>query len=145
MASGLEISEIASDEGIASAYPLMAILRPYLRREDFVEQVRAQQREGYRLIGGFEGGRWVALAGFRFARSLSRGPHLFVDDLVTAPAEQGKGHGRAMLRYLAGLAREAGVPRIHLDSRDTAKTFYERVGFKMTTSIPCGIDVEGIT
>ena len=107
-----------------------------------MQQVRAQQADGYRLIGGFADGRLVALAGFRFGLTLSRGAHLFVDDLVTAPAEQGKGFGTAMLQHLAGLARKKDVTQVWLDSRDTARTFYEKVGFKVHTSMPCCIDAE---
>jgi GNAT superfamily N-acetyltransferase len=66
---------------------------------------------------------------------------LFVDDLVTAPSEQGRGYGKAMLRFVAQLAREKELPRVHLDSRDTARSFYEQLGFTMYTSVPCSIEV----
>ena len=46
-----------------------------------------------------------------------------------------------MLRWIAERAKASGVPRIYLDSRLTAKGFYEQVGFTMLTSIPCWIDV----
>src|SRR5205823_10852007 len=127
---------------IAGAYQLMALLRPSLSEDQFVDQISAQQQDGYRLIGGFVAGRLVALAGYRIARTLSRGPHLFVDDLVTAPVDQGKGYGQAMLRHLAAIARKLNLPRIWLDSRDTAKTFYEQTGFTLHTSVPCWIDCD---
>jgi GNAT superfamily N-acetyltransferase len=120
----------------------MSVLRPNLQPETFVGQVRQQAREGYRLFAGMADGAIVALAGIREGTTLSRGPHLFVDDLVTAPSVQGRGYGKAMLRHVAGLAREKGLPRVHLDSRDTARSFYERLGFTMYTSVPCSIEVE---
>jgi len=64
-----------------------------------------------------------------------------VDDLVTAADEQGKGYGAAMLEHLKAVARSRGMSRLWLDSRDTARTFYERVGFTVHTSLPCWIDV----
>jgi GNAT superfamily N-acetyltransferase len=82
----------------------------------------------------------VALAGFRPAHTLSRGPHFFVDDLVTDAARRGAGYGTAMLEWIAARAREHGVPRVYLDSRDTAREFYERLGFTLLTSIPCWIE-----
>jgi GNAT superfamily N-acetyltransferase len=145
MTTELEIAELETDEAIAAVFPLMSELRPRVRREDFVPQVRTQQREGYRLLSGSVGGRAVTLAGYRWATTLVRGRHLFVDDLVTAAGEQGKGYGKAMLRHLAGIARAAGYDKVYLDSRDTARTFYERVGFTMHTSIPCSIDVARLT
>jgi GNAT superfamily N-acetyltransferase len=140
--STFEISELKTDGAIEKAYPVLAELRPHLRAEAFVEQVRLQQREGYRLIGGFVAGRLVAAAGFRIGRTLSRGQHLFVDDLVTTTSEQGKGYGAAMLKYLGEMARAEGITKIWLDSRDTARTFYEKVGFSVHTSLPCWIEVE---
>jgi GNAT superfamily N-acetyltransferase len=108
---------------------------------EYPSQLRAQQSEGYHLMGGFADDRMVVLAGFRYSLTLSRGPHLFVDDLVTAPTQQGKGYAAAMLKHLAMLARQKSLSKIWLDSRDTAKTFYEKVGFKVHTSMPCMIDV----
>jgi GNAT superfamily N-acetyltransferase len=142
MNRALEIRDLTSDQEIAAAYDVMAELRPHLQREKFVQQIRDQQREGYRLFAGFDGGAIVTLAGIRLSLTLSRGRHLFVDDLVTAKSAQGRGFGTAMIRYLARLAKEADISRIWLDSRDTARTFYEQVGFSVHTSMPCWIDVQ---
>src|SRR6476661_3436059 len=118
-----DIREIASDGEIASAYPLMRELRDRLREETFVAEVRRQQAEGYRLFGLFEGARPVALAGVRRTHTLARGEHLFVDDLVSAEGERGKGYGRELMRRLAESARRDGLERIYLDSRFTARGF----------------------
>jgi GNAT superfamily N-acetyltransferase len=134
--------ELTSDREIAAAFPLMRELRDRLREETFLAEVRRQQIEGYKLIGLFDGERLVALAGVRRTHTLSRGEHLFVDDLVTLSGEQGRGHGRALMRWLARRAHEEGLARIHLDSRITAKGFYEKLGFRFHTSIPAWIEVE---
>src|SRR5688500_18154442 len=139
----LEIRTLETDADIAAAFPLMRCLRDCITAETFVAEVRRQQGEGYVLAGPFAGGnpaRLVALAGFRVAHTLSRGPHLFVDDLVTEPAEQGRGHGTAMIAWLRRYAAARGLPRVWLDSRATAKGFYEKCGFTFGTAIPCWID-----
>src|SRR3954471_12762744 len=112
MADPIEFKELTTPAEIAAAYDVVAVLRPHVPRDEFVDRVTAQQREGYRLIVGFAGGRLVTAAGFRFAATLARGPHIFVDDLVTAADEQGKGYGAAMLRHLKGLAAERGMSRV---------------------------------
>jgi GNAT superfamily N-acetyltransferase len=132
---------LGTDEELARAFPLMAMLRDRIRRETFVADVRRQQRDGYELVGAFEGERLVALAGIRRSHTLSRGEHLFVDDLVTDEALRGRGYGRALMAWLADRARSEGLPRIYLDSRITARQFYERIGFVFHTSIPCWLDV----
>ena len=136
------IRVLNDDVEIAAAFPLMQYLRPYLVAEQFLDTVRSQQKNGFILAGGYlpdEPDRPVVLAGFRLTRTLSAGPHLFVDDLVTDPASQGRGHGKAMITWLRRRAASLGLPRVYLDSRATAKGFYERVGFTFNTSIPCWI------
>lgn len=140
MPSELEITHLETDDRIAAAFPLMSVLRPRLSANGFVAQIRTQQGEGYRLLAGSVDGRPVVLAGYRRATTLARGPHLFIEDLVTAPDRQRKGYATALLRHLAAIARSEGMETIWLDSRDTAKTYYEQVGFTMHTSIPCWID-----
>ena len=137
----LTIRELVADREIAAAFSLMRELRDRLREETFLSEVRRQQVEGYKLFGAFEEGRLVALAGARRSHTLSRGEHLFVDDLVTAESFRGKGHGRELLRWLAAQAREQGISRIYLDSRITARGFYEKLSFHFHTSIPSWTDV----
>ena len=137
----MEVRELRTNREIVEAFPLMAQLRDRIRMENFLSEVRRQMVEGYRLYGGFDGGRLVSLAGVRRSHTLSRGEHLFVDDLVTLEEARGEGYGRQMIRWLADRARAEGLPRIYLDSRATAKGFYEKNGFTLLTSIPCWLEV----
>ena len=138
----LILRELLADGEITAAFPLMRQLRDRLREEAFLSEVRRQQSEGYRLYGGFEGERLVVLAGVRRTHTLSRGEHLFVDDLVTEEGARGRGHGRELLLAVANRAASEGLSRIYLDSRITAKGFYERLGFHFHTSIPSWIEIE---
>jgi GNAT superfamily N-acetyltransferase len=141
----MDVRELHSEAEIADAFPLMSSLRDRIKPESFVREVRRQQVEGYRLFGGFEGGRLLVLAGVRRTHTLSRGEHLFVDDFVTAEDAQGRAYGATMMRWLAKRAHDEGLSRIYLDSRATAKGFYERLGFTFLTSTPCWIDVAKIS
>lgn len=136
----LSIRILETDAEILAAFPLMSTLRERIRQGTFLAEVRRQQRDGYELIAGFDGGELVALAGIRPGHILSRGEHVFVDDLVTAESRRAEGHGRAMLTWVAARAKAAGVPRVYLDSRVTAKGFYEGLGFTFLTSVPCWMD-----
>jgi GNAT superfamily N-acetyltransferase len=137
----LTIRALRSDEDIHSAFPLMATLRDRIQPVTFLAEVRRQQLEGYELIGAFAGRELVSLAGVRRTHTLSRGAHLFVDDLVTDERLRGAGHGAALVRWLSERAAAEGIPRIYLDSRVTAKGFYEKLGFTFQTSVPCWLDV----
>lgn len=137
----LTFHELRSDADIAAAFPLMSALRDRIRAGTFVADVRRQQCQGYELLGAFDGTALVALAGVRRAHSLSRGEHVFVDDLVTDERVRGRGHGAALLRWVAERAASEGVARLHLDSRITARGFYEKSGFTFQTSLPCWVDI----
>jgi ribosomal protein S18 acetylase RimI-like enzyme len=141
----MEIRELLTDTAIMETYPLMKALRERIARETFLSEIRQQQAGGYRLLAGYQNGKPIVLAGIRRAHTLSRGDHLFVDDLVTDESVQSSGHGRAMMEHLAREAVGLGLPRIYLDARITAKGFYEKLGFTFHTSVPCWIDVERLS
>ncbi|MEH0631142.1 GNAT family N-acetyltransferase [Streptomyces stelliscabiei] len=55
--------------------------------------------------------------------------HLHIDIL---PAQQGRGHGRALLRTFLRALRARGVPAVHLSmvtANTPARAFYDRMGF----------------
>jgi GNAT superfamily N-acetyltransferase len=133
----LRIAPLVTDEELADVFPLVAQLRPRVTRESFVAEVCRQATQGYVAAAGYVNGVPVVFAGYRPAHTLARGPHLFVDDRVTDESVRGRGYGRAMLRWLAERALVLGLPRVHLDSRDTARGFYAQAGFEFSTSIPC--------
>ncbi|MFY1664352.1 GNAT family N-acetyltransferase [Pseudomonas sp. Pseu.R1] len=114
------------------AYPLMQQLRPHLVSEaDFISRIERMGTGGYRLVGAFDAGALVALAGYRLQENLIYGPFLYVDDLVTAEAQRGGQWGSRLLRALERLARASGCSRLVLDTglaNARAQRFYFREG-----------------
>ncbi|MGY1410996.1 MULTISPECIES: GNAT family N-acetyltransferase [unclassified Luteimonas] len=109
----------------------MSVLRPHLQREDYVATVsRLMAGSGYRLVG-LEDGGLRALAGIRIGEWLHTGRYLEVEELVTAEADRSRGHGRALLAWIADHARAQGCRQVRLVSglrRTDAHHFYEREG-----------------
>lgn len=128
------------------AYPAMKELRPHLTDvAEFVERVRAQRAEGYRLVGSFAApGSVVAVAGFWCGRNLALGRHLYVDDLSTVPSARRQGHAAALLQWLDEEARRQGCDHIHLDSathhhdahRRYLSSRYAIVAFHLAKPVP---------
>ncbi len=119
----------------------MRELRPHF--DDMAEFVRwvddMQRPEGYRVVAVFEDGEAeaAAVAGFRVGHMLSRGRHLYVDDLSTVASARRRGHGRALLEWLADEARREGCDRLHLDSgveadRQDAHRLYFNTGLRIS-------------
>ena len=130
------IEHAETDEAIADCYDVMAELRPHVTREQFLPLVRSMQADGFRLACIRDGGRVVAVAGYRLGTNLFCGKRLYVDDLVTADAERSKGHGRELLAWLRTLAVENGCDVFDLDSgvqRKRAHAFYLREGMELSS------------
>lgn len=126
------IDELSDDaDALVSAYVVMVQLRPHIERvEDFVEQVRLQMREGFRLVAARDASGTIrALAGFRIMTMLFRGRQLYVDDLVTDADSRSGGFGAALFEWLVAEGRRMQCRELHLDSgvqRFDAHRFYLR-------------------
>ena len=123
----MSIRVAATDAEILACHGVMVGLRPHVPRETFVERVRRQAKDGYRLAYVEEGGRPVAAAGYRVLENLAWGRFLYVDDLVTDEKLRSKGHGQRLLDWLVAEARREGCGEFHLDSgvhRHGAHRFY---------------------
>jgi GNAT superfamily N-acetyltransferase len=128
------VEHAETDEAILDCYEVMAELRPHVAREAFLPAVRAMQKDGLRIACIREGGRVVAVAGYRVSTNLFCGRHLYVDDLVTAAAARSKGHGKALLAWLRARAVAEDCEVFHLDSgvqRKRAHQFYLREGLEL--------------
>ncbi|MCE5976621.1 GNAT family N-acetyltransferase [Pseudomonas hunanensis] len=117
---------------LCSAFPVMQQLRPHLTSEaDFTSRIERMRVEGYHLIGAYDSGVLVALAGYRLQENLVYGAFLYVDDLVTAEAHRGGQWGARLLQALERLARASGCARLVLDTglaNAGAQRFYFREG-----------------
>lgn len=121
-----------STHDLRSAFPIMQQLRPHLTSEaDFLSRIESMTLNGYRLIGAYDSGVLVALAGYRLQENLVYGTFLYVDDLVTAAAQRGGQWGSRLLQALERLARASGCARLVLDTglaNARAQRFYFREG-----------------
>jgi GNAT superfamily N-acetyltransferase len=135
-----EIRELAEGETHRAARALLE-LRPHRAPSDaLVAQADAQRAAGYRVAGSFEPGEQdaAAVAGFRVQQNLAWGRHLYVDDLVTCADRRGRGHGAALMRWLAVEACRAGCEALHLDSgvgaeREDAHRLYFNAGLRISS------------
>ncbi|MCG8314509.1 MAG: GNAT family N-acetyltransferase [Pseudomonadales bacterium] len=125
-----------TDEEVLACFDVLVELRPHLKRENFLDQVREMESDGYELAYIKDSDQIVAVAGYRVYSNLFMGKHLYVDDLVTSTIARSKGHGESMINWLRGQAVEQGCNYLHLDSgthRDQAHKFYFRQGLTIAS------------
>ncbi|GAA6619830.1 GNAT family N-acetyltransferase [Scytonema sp. NUACC26] len=116
-----------SDSQILECFPVMLQLRPYLEPTKFVEQVRYQMKEGYKLAFVQVEGQIVAVTGFRISTCLASGKFLYVDDLVVDELKRSHGYGQQLFSWLIEYAKSHNCGHLSLDSgvqRFDAHRFY---------------------
>ena len=131
-----EIKYANSDEEIESCWDVVHALRPHLKKESFLLQVREMMADGYKMIYLTEEQAVVAFAGFRDMHMLYSGKIIYIDDLSTLPQYRGKGYAGKLLDYLHQLAKDTGKSGLHLDSgyhRNDAHRLYLNKGYKLAS------------
>ena len=125
-----------NDSEIETCCEVMLQLRPHVQREKFVEIVRNQETEGYKLAYIEDNNTVVAVAGYRICSNLFMGKHLYVDDLVTLESARSQGYGKKLLSWLRNIAITEDCNYFHLDSgthRTEAHKFYFREGLSIAS------------
>jgi GNAT superfamily N-acetyltransferase len=130
---------LVTEQGGAISEPGLLQLAEAVHRQlrqqldgDYIANMRRVFADGGEMCVALDSKRVAGLAVFRVYENTADGRHLYVDDLVTDEALRSRGVGRALVDFLAGLARQRGCKSIALDSgtqRERAHAFYFREGF----------------
>ncbi|SHL43901.1 Acetyltransferase (GNAT) family protein [Chitinophaga jiangningensis] len=132
----MQVHYANEDEQINACIDAILALRPQLKREEVLPQVKEmQETDGYMLVyimDESDSSRAAAIAGFRRLNKLLGGPHFYIDDLSTLPEFQGKGYARKLLDHIRELAVKQGMQSVRLSSghgNKTAHRLYLNYGF----------------
>lgn len=128
------VREALNENDVRRCWGVFQSLRPQLDQVEFLRRWRLQQEEGYRVAFIESDGAVVAAAGFRLMHTMAWGRILYLDDLGTVPAQQGRGWGSALLVWLQAEARKLHCEAVHLDTgyhRHAAHKAYLRNGFAL--------------
>lgn len=96
------------------------------------EALMAQMEQGHSFIIGYDGDEPVAFASWSEIE-----PHVYkLHKLYISTGQQGKGVGRSMISYIVDEIRKEAATFLCLNVNrynNSAKAFYEKVGFKHVT------------
>ena len=110
------IKNAVTETEISSSWEAMYLLRPMLKQENFVSQIKDMQKEGYNLLYISENNQTVAVAGYRIFTMLYCGKLLYIDDLSTLESCRGKGYASQLLKHIYEIAKKENCVSVHLDS-----------------------------
>ena len=124
--------DVESDRALTACFTVFKYLRPHLSEASFIEQVREQAREGYKVAYIERDGEVVAAAGYRTMTFLAWGKILYIDDLITHPEHKRTGLGSTLLDWLLEQGKKLSCKEAHLDTghqRHDAHRLYLNKGF----------------
>lgn len=130
----INIAYAETDEQIQACFPVLKVLRPHLDEVAFLPKVKRQQSQGYRLLFLVADDDVKSVAGYRMLEFLAWGKVLYIDDLITLPAEKRRGYAGQLLDWLIAYARTQACDGVHLDSgyqRQDAHRLYLNKGFTL--------------
>lgn len=124
-----------TDSQIESCFDAFSVLRPHLKRAQFLAQVRRQAAQGFQVLALEDHGLVKSAMGFRLAEFLAWGRVIYIDDLTTLPDARGRGFAGLLLDWIAEYAQQQGCCAIHLDTgytRHAAHRVYLSKGFELS-------------
>ncbi len=127
--------DTGNDRALSACFGVFSILRPHLSEARFMEQVRAQSSEGYKIAYIELEGEIIAAAGYRIVTFLAWGKVLYIDDLITHPDRKRAGLGGALLDWLLAEGKRLRCQEAHLDTghqRHDAHRLYLNKGFVLS-------------
>jgi GNAT superfamily N-acetyltransferase len=125
----MSIKTAITDTEIACCWEAVFLLRPMLKQGEFVSQIKAVQKEGYKLLYIEEKGKVVSLAGYRIFTMLYAGKMLYIDDLSTLDPHRGKGYASLLLNHLCYCKTrklQIGAFRQWARENDSSQTIFQR-------------------
>lgn len=126
------LAHVETDAQLQACFAVMSELRPHLAdTAAFIDQVRRQAGQNYRLLAAWQGEEAKALAGYRLQENLLYGRFLYVDDLVASAEARSHGLGAALIDALREEARAQGCAHLVLDTalgNALGQRFYFRQG-----------------
>lgn len=127
----IEILLATTPEEIDACYPVMAELRPHIKREDFLPLAERLCKLTGLHLAYLTDGCIKAVAGFRISEWLAHGKYLEIEDLVSARDARSKGYGGILFDWLVDHARANECGQVRLVSnirRLDAHRFYLNKG-----------------
>jgi ribosomal protein S18 acetylase RimI-like enzyme len=104
-----------SDVELKRCYTVMYELRPHLSESDFFKFYKlAYEADGYQMMYLQVGDDIRAVMGYRQLTDFVRGPHLYIDDLVTSEKYRSQGCGAELLKQAELVAAEKGLQVLRL-------------------------------
>lgn len=123
------IKTAITDQDIASCWEALSVLRPMLKEDQFVNQIKEMQKDGYTLLYILEDNKVVSIAGYRFMTMLYCSKMLYIDDLSTIQNSRSKGYATMLLNHIYAIAAEQNCTSVQLDSghtrTDAHKLYYK--------------------
>ncbi len=112
----MEVKMASSDEDIMKCWEVFYALRPHLKKERFIHDVRKTLNDNRMMIFLEKEDKAVSASVFEWGYNLYRSSYIYIDDLSCLPSFRGKGYASLLLDWIIDYARKNNFDQVHLDS-----------------------------
>ncbi|MCY7411102.1 MAG: GNAT family N-acetyltransferase [Chitinophagales bacterium] len=110
------IKVATTDEEILKCHEVIFALRPKLKDDIYLNEMKKTLADNRMLIFVEEKGKALSCSVFEWGYNLYRGKYIYIDDLSTMPEARGKGYASQLLNWIINYANENKFDQVHLDS-----------------------------
>ncbi len=132
MTQKITIKEIKSPEEMLQQFPLLKQLNPHLQKDDCQKMFPQMIKNGYRMIGAFDGKNCVGISGFWVNTKIWCGKYIEADNLVVDQNYRSSGIGKILMEWISNEGKKLNCQVSVLDSyvsNEKSHRFYFREGY----------------
>jgi GNAT superfamily N-acetyltransferase len=112
----MQVCVLKSEMGLTEVAEVLLQLRPQYNLDTLINQIRAQQKQGYQIAYVKSDNQVLCVAGFVVGDKLAWGKHVYIDDLATNENCRSEGIGSLMIEWFKSYCKNNGYAQLHLDS-----------------------------
>jgi GNAT superfamily N-acetyltransferase len=123
----MKVHLLESEADLPAIAEVLLQLRPQYTKDLLIEQIKKQERLGYKIAYIKADGNILCVAGFVVGEKIAWGKHIYIDDLVTNETYRSTGVGAFIINWFKSYCKELGCKQLHLDSgiqKFSAHRFY---------------------
>jgi GNAT superfamily N-acetyltransferase len=126
------VKELKSLEEMFAAFDVLSNMYPDMNRAEYEAVLPERVKNGYRMVGVFDGDTCVCSAGFWISYRFYCGKFIQLDNMVTVPDARSKGVGKLVVDFIKSLGKSESCQKVLIDTyveNYSAHRFFLREGF----------------
>jgi GNAT superfamily N-acetyltransferase len=126
------VKELKTIKEMLSVFDVLSHMYPSMTKEEYDSITPDRVKDGYRMLGVFDGEKCVCTGGFWISYRFYCGKFIQLDNMVTIPKYRSKGVGKLITDQIKNIGKTEGCAKVLIDTyveNFEAHRFFFREGF----------------